>query len=234
MQKYYIWERYTSKMFGKFKIKGNRAHLRSEEELVNVDKAEADDAFKKYKQTILDKYLAEKGFVKYKTNAYVRKNKIDVLEYIDLQKERYGSKTFTVNYAIMPLYVPHDYLALGFGDRLGTLICDKDIWWDYANDSIAQVSFQNVADAVERFVMPWFDKYAIEDILMKKLMEDKKKREQTGMGIPYKNEEWISSLKEDKARANIIGENIDRLKLPKKWNVPNSIPDIHLLDLSLK
>ena len=64
MQKYYIWERYTSKMFGKFKIKGNRAHLRSEEELVNVDKAEADDAFKKYKQTILDKYLAEKGFVK--------------------------------------------------------------------------------------------------------------------------------------------------------------------------
>ena len=59
MQKYYIWERYTSKMFGKFKIKGNRAHLRSEEELVNVDKAEADDAFKKYKQTILDKYLAE-------------------------------------------------------------------------------------------------------------------------------------------------------------------------------
>ena len=82
--------------------------------------------------------------------------------------------------------------------------------------------------------MPWFDKYATEDVLMKKLMEDKKKREQTGMGIPYKNEEWISSLKEDKARANIIGENIDRLKLPKKWNVPNSIPDIHLLDLSLK
>ncbi len=203
-------------MFVKFKFKGNRAHIRTEKELENVNKTEAEEAFKKYKQIILDKYLISKGFIKYKTNGYVRRNEIDVLEYIDLQKERYGSKTFTVNYAIMPLYVPHDYLVLGFGDRLGTLICNKDIWWDYANEAIAQVSFQNVADAIERFVMPWFDKYATEDALMKKLMEDKKKREQTGLGIPYKNEEWISSLKEDKARANIIWENIDRLKLPKK------------------
>lgn len=203
-------------MFRRFNIKGNRAHLRSEEELVNVDKAEADDAFKKYKQTILDKYLAEKGFVKYKANAYVRKNNIDVLEYIGLQKERYGSKTFTVNYAIMPLYVPHDYLALGFGSRLGKLICDKDIWWDYANDSIAQVSFQNVADAIGRFVMPWFDKYATEDVLMKKLIDDKKKREQTGMGIPYKNEEWLNAFEERGDRTEIILENIEKLKLPKK------------------
>lgn len=166
-------------MFGRFKIMGNRAHLRSEEEMVNVDKAEADDAFKKCKQTILDKCLIEKGFVKYKTNAYVRKNKLDVLEYIDLQKERYGSKTFTVNYAIMPLYVPHDYLVTGFGGRLGMLICDKDIWWDYVNEAIAQISFQNVADAIDRFVLPWFNRYANEEVLKKKLLEDKQKKEQT-------------------------------------------------------
>ncbi len=151
-------------MFGKFKIKGNRAHLRSEEELVNVDKAEADDAFKKYKQAVLDKYLAEKGF----------------------------------------------------GSRLGKLICDKDIWWDYANETIAQVSFQNVANAIERFVMPWFDKYATEDVLMKKLMEDKKKSEQTGRGIPYKNAEWLNALEERGDRTEIILENIEKLKLPKK------------------
>ena len=181
-----------------------------------VDKQVADEAFKKYKKDILDSYLMSKGFVKYKSNSYVRKNQIDVLEYLDLQKERYGSKTFTVNYALMPLYVPHDYLVTGFGDRLGRLICDTDIWWDYANDSIAQVSFQNVADAMERFVVPWFDKYASEDALMKKLMEDKKKREQTGLGIPYKNEEWLNALEERGNRTEIILENIEKLKLPKK------------------
>ena len=203
-------------IFCKFKLKGNRTHIRSEKEMLLVDKQVADEAFKKYKKDILDSYLISKGFIKYKSNSYVRKNKIDVLEYVDLQKERYGSKTFTVNYAIMPLYVPHDYLVTGFGSRLGKLICDKDIWWDYANDSIAQVSFQNVADAMERFVVPWFDKYASEDALMKKLMEDKKKREQTGLGIPYKNEEWFNALEERGNRTEIILENIEKLKLPKK------------------
>ena len=203
-------------IFCKFKLKGNRTHIRSEKEMLLVDKQVADEAFKKYKKDILDSYLLSKGFIKYKPNSYVRKNEIDVLEYVDLQKERYGSKTFTVNYAIMPLYVPHDYLVTGFGSRLGKLICDKDIWWDYANDSIAQVSFQNVADAMERFVVPWFDKYASEDALMKKLMEDKKKREQTGLGIPYKNEEWLNALEERGNRTEIILENIEKLKLPKK------------------
>ncbi len=37
---------------------------------------------------------AENDFYRYKTNAYVRLNNIGLLEYIDLQKERYGSKTF--------------------------------------------------------------------------------------------------------------------------------------------
>ena len=203
-------------IFCKFKLKGNRTHIRSEKEMLLVDKQVADEAFKKYKKDILDSYLLSKGFIKYKPNSYVRKNEIDVLEYVDLQKERYGSKTFTVNYAIMPLYVPHDYLVTGFGSRLGKLICDKDIWWDYANDSIAQVSFQNVADAMERFVVPWFDKYASEDALMKKLMEDKKKREQTGLGIPYKNEEWLNALEERGNRTEIILENIEKLKLSKK------------------
>ena len=159
---------------------------------------------------------AEKGFVKYKANAYVRKNKIDVLEYIDLQKERYGSKTFTVNYALMPLYVPHDYLVTGFGDRLGRLICDTDIWWDYANEAISQISFQNVIDAIEQFVLPWFEKYENEETLKKKLLEDKKKSEQTVRGIPYKNAEWLSALEERGDRTEIILENIEKMKLPKK------------------
>lgn len=202
-------------IFRKFKIKGNRPHIRSEKEMLSVDKQVADEAFKKYKKDIVDSYLLSKGFIKYKSNSYVRKNEISVLEYVDLQKERYGSKTFTVNYAIMPLYVPHEYIVTGFGGRIGMLICDKDIWWDYANDSIAQVSFQNVADAIEQFLIPWFNAYANEEELLKKLLEDKEKSEQTGRGIPYKNAEWICAIKEG-AETNVITDNVQKLKLPKK------------------
>lgn len=70
--------------FYKFKLKGNRTHIRSEKEMLLVDKQVADEAFKKYKKDILDSYLISKGFIKYKSNSYVRKNKIDVLEYVDL------------------------------------------------------------------------------------------------------------------------------------------------------
>ncbi len=51
-------------------------------------------------------------FVKYKANSYIRRNNIDVLEYVNLQKEAYGSQTFTVNYALIPLYVPHDFCLM--------------------------------------------------------------------------------------------------------------------------
>lgn len=203
-------------MVEEFNVAGNRPHIRTENEMAIIDKDKADAAFKENKKIILEKYLISNGFVKYKTNSYVRKNKIDVLEYIDLQKERYGSKTFTVNYSIMPLYVPHDYLTIGFGARLGELICGKDIWWDYANDDIAQVSFQNVLDAIDRFLLPWFEKYSDEKILMEKLLEDKKKREQIRVDIPYKNNEWIFALKKCDNRNDIISENINKLKLPKR------------------
>lgn len=203
-------------MFDEFELEGNRPHIRLDEELVGLDKNAADEAFKKNKRMILDAYLIANGFMKYKANAYVRKNRINVLEYIDLQKERYGSKTFTVNYAIMPLYVPHEYLVTGFGGRLGSLICKKDIWWDYANEEVAQLSFQNVADAIERFLMPWFEQYVNEECLLEKLHEDRERRERTGRGNPYKNEEWISAFAKWRAADDIISQNISALKLPKK------------------
>lgn len=69
----------------KFSFVGNRFHIRSDEELSLIDKEEADNAFKKYKKEIIDPLLLDNGFCKWKTNAYVRLNKIGVLEYIDLQ-----------------------------------------------------------------------------------------------------------------------------------------------------
>lgn len=199
-----------------FVLHGNRDCIRSDKELNTVDKTVADAAFQKYSKEILGEFLKQQGFLKWKTNAFVRLNSIDVLEYINLQKERYGSKTFTVNYALMPLYVPNEYMVTGFGDRLGNLIVGKDIWWDYADKRIAEVSFQNVTDAIEQFVLPWFQTYGDKELLKKRLLKDRKK----GDGLPYNNQKWLESIDVCENRSEIILDNIRRLKLPKKLGNP--------------
>lgn len=189
-----------------FKLGGNRLSMRLEEELEEIDKKEAEFAFKKYKKEILDSFLKEKAFLKWRTSSYVRLNAIGNLEYIDLQKEAYGSKTFTVNIAIMPLYFPLDHIVFSFGYRLGELICSQDVWWDFANKEIAKISFENVAQAIEAFALAWFDLYSKEEGYKKKLQENQNK-------APFP--EWLSALEEEK-KGEVIMENINALKLPKR------------------
>lgn len=104
--------------------------IRPWEELNKINTQEADEAFQKCKKELLDVYMKEKGFARYKTTGYVRLNQIGLIEYIKLQKEAYGSKTFTLNISLMPIYVPHDYLTTGFGKRIGRLVANRDFWWD--------------------------------------------------------------------------------------------------------
>ena len=47
-------------MFNQFKICGNRPHIRTDEEMLAVNKAVADEAFKKHKE-VLDEYLISGG-----------------------------------------------------------------------------------------------------------------------------------------------------------------------------
>lgn len=198
-------------MFKKFVLQGNRTHIRTEEELLEIDKAAADAAFKKYNKELIGGYLTKQGFLKWKTNAYVRKSSIDLLQYIDLQKERYGSKTFTVNCAIMPLYVSTEYMITGFGHRLGHFIAGKDIWWDYADDETADLSFQNVQQAVKEFVIPWFQKYDDENVYRKQLKKDSKKS-----FCGYDAGLWLEAIDGRSYQEQVISKNIQRLKLPKK------------------
>ena len=72
----------------KFKLKGNRSFLRTDYEISSIDKSEADRAFKLCKRQYLGPLLKAKGFLQYKTNAYVRRNQVDVLELIELQKRK--------------------------------------------------------------------------------------------------------------------------------------------------
>ena len=193
-----------------FKLVGNRPHIRLDEELALVDKQSADSAFKKYKREIIDPYMKVQGFLKYKSNAYVRKNKIDLLEYIEFQKEHYGSKTCTVNLAVMPLYIPHEYIVFGFSKRLGELICHKDIWWDFADETICENSMDNIKDAIELFAMPWFHKMADEHYIVMQLIKQK-----LSSNVSDYDRQWLAAIGDRGKQTALMQENIDKLKLPK-------------------
>ena len=197
-----------------FILQGNMpGALRSDEEMEVVDKAVADAAFKIQKSK-MDSFLQQKGFVKYKSNAYLRRNSIDVLEHIGLQKDAYGSKTFTVNYCLTPLYVPHSVFSYDLGDRLGKLICNRDVWWDYADEQAAEVSFQNVKDAIDTFLIPWFQDNSTKESLKQELLKKKKKLE--SIGVRFYQQDWIDAIENEKDYSEIISKNFAVLKLPKK------------------
>ena len=166
--------------------------------------------YKLYKKQYLDTLLKSKGFLKYKTNAYVRRNQVDVLEYIDLQKEKSGSRTFTVNYGLTALYIPHGFINWDINERIGILICNKDIWWDFANDDIAKASFENVAKAIEEFVIPWFDARSNDDSIKKMLLD---KREDYGWSS-YK-QAWLEAIDHRCNLSETIEENTKLFRLPK-------------------
>ena len=110
----------------------------------------------------------------------------------------------------MPLYVPAKHMIIGFGDRLGYFIAGKDIWWDYADDETADLSFQNVLQAVDRFVMPWFEKYDDENAYRKQLKKDSKIS-----FCGYDAGLWLEAIDGRSHQKQVIYENIQRLKLPK-------------------
>lgn len=203
-------------MFNRFKLRGNvSGAIRSDNEMASVDKETADNSFKEQKKK-LDLFLQQKGFVKYKTNSYVRRNNVNVLEYINLQKEQYGSKTFTVNYALIPLYVPHSFLSYDLGDRLGNLICDRDVWWDYSTAKNAEISFQNVMDAIDKFLLPWFDERKYNESLKKELLKEEQKRKKYGGRLSDVQQAWLDVIDSEEDYSEIISSNIVTFKLPKK------------------
>lgn len=170
-------------MLTKFKLNGSRSFLRTDYEMSSVDKGEADRVFKSCKKQYLDPLLKAKGFLKYKTNAYVRRNQVDVLELIELQKERNG-----------------------------ILACGKDVWWDYANDSIARNSFENVAKAIEEYVLPWFGACSNDDSIKELLLA--KQEEQEGR-LSVNERAWLESLDNHEDCSKTIERNIELFRLPK-------------------
>ena len=195
-----------------FEVKGSHGSaIRNEKEMAGIDKDVADNAFKTNKK-ILDEHLKTKGFCKHGTSTYVRLNSINVMEIINLQKECYGSKTFTVNISIMPLYLKRDHLVFAFGNRLGVIAADYDVWWDFATDEIAKISFENVIEAVDRFAIPWFESFCDQEYLKGRLSEDKKNGTISRYGL-----EWLDAVDSYDSSEEVIRANIEKLKLPKSF-----------------
>lgn len=193
----------------RFNIAGARPCIRSEEELALLDKKAADAAFRTYKRVIIDPCMTAQGFFRYKSRAYVRRNRIDLLEYLDFQKEQYGSKTFTVNLAVMPLYTPHESIVFGFSARLGMLICGRDIWWDFADDAACKTSMDNVSAAMQRFGFPWFGKMSHERRVVLQLL-----RQKWLSRLSSYDREWLQAIGSRSQRTAVIRKNIEKLKLP--------------------
>ncbi len=204
-----------------FKLEGTHRQgaIRSNEEMASVDKENAEASFKKQKKILTD-FMKEHGFIKYKTNAYIRRNECDVLEYLNLQKEQYGSKTLTVNYALIPLYIPHDFISFDLGGRLGELICGNDVWWDYANDSVAETSFRNIIKAIDEVLLPWFDNHASSEALKLELQKMKSAR----YSISRIQQNWLDLLLQDRPfyDPEIIRRNLEMFGIPniQKRKIP--------------
>lgn len=193
----------------KFKLKGTRKYFRSDLEMQHLDREAADEAYKE-KKKILDDYMISKGFFKHKTNTYIRLNKINVLESINLQKERYGSRTFTVNILLMPMYLPQDLVPFG-GERISYFIGSPDVWWDFGDCKAAETSFRNIVEAVDRFVMPWFEKTSDPECLKSMVQDHKVPGQFTRNDYIKWNEVFDSYMELD----NVVAENVERMKLPK-------------------
>ena len=198
------------KLFGKqdtFRLEGECSH-RTETELAALDRAGADAAFRAGQRGLYEEVLRPAGFLRWKGGAFVRRSPEDWLEVIELQKERHGSKTFTVNCMAVLLFLPGAEPDMTFAERLGVLAVGRDVWWDFA-PAAAEGSFRNVGEALRRFGLPWFER----------LRGDGARKALLREGDRPWAKAWLAALdargRDIPAERETVRENCRRLKLPK-------------------
>ena len=190
-----------------FRLAGECSH-RTEAELAALDRAGADAAFRAGQRRLYEDVLRPAGFLRWKGGAFARRSPEDWLEVIELQKERHGSKTFTVNCMAVLLFLPGAEPDMTFAERLGVLAVGRDVWWDFA-PAAAEGSFRNVGEAIRRFALPWFEGLR-GDGLRRALLPERGR---------LWAERWLAALdargRDIPAERETVRENCRRLKLPK-------------------
>ena len=190
-----------------FRLVGERSR-RTEAERETLDKAGTDAAFRMGQRELYETVLRPEGFLRWRGAAFVRRSPEDWLEVIELQKERYGSKTFTVNCMAVLLFLPGAEPDMTFAERLGVLAVGRDVWWDFA-PAAAEGSFRNVGEAIRRFALPWFEGLRGDGLRRALLPEHGR----------LWAERWLAALdargRDIPAERETVRENCRRLKLPK-------------------
>ncbi|WNF22686.1 DUF4304 domain-containing protein [Mesobacillus jeotgali] len=116
-----------------------------------------DSYFKKSLTKWIVKPLREYDFFRYKTAFVGRVTNDSIFQFINLQKDAYGGKTFTVNVGVRPLFIPHDYLSLQPGQRIGYFKYGADKWWSFKTEDRADHSFIEVNHIINDYVLEWFE-----------------------------------------------------------------------------
>jgi hypothetical protein len=118
---------------------------------------EVDTRYNKQMREYILNPLKDHGFKKYKSVNIARITKDSLFQVINFQKEAYGSKTFTANVTIRPLFIPHKYLTLSPGERLGYFTYGYDKWWSFIDETISNESFNEVKAILFDHVLPMFN-----------------------------------------------------------------------------
>lgn len=56
------------------------------------------------------------------------------------ESSAFSSTSFTIEVFVQPLYIPDDTIVLTFGNRLGNIAKQREIWWEYNESSEEDIS----------------------------------------------------------------------------------------------
>jgi len=130
-----------------------------------IDKA-ADSCFNRAFTKYIVKEFTQYGFKRYKSRNIARIVNGSILQFINFQKEAHGDKSFTVNIAFRPLYIPHDFLILEPGSRIAKFNNQTDKWW-YFTEIYVEDSFKEVSQLLKDKVLYMFNTLSTTDELIK-------------------------------------------------------------------
>lgn len=80
-----------------------------------------------------------------------------ILQFANVQAAAFGPPRFCVNYAVLPLFRPHDFATLSRGDRVRDAR-GEDAWWPHDGAGAAAAAMQAAAAALRWQAVPWFER----------------------------------------------------------------------------
>ena len=78
------------------------------------------------------------------------------------------------------------------------------------------MSFRNVMDAIDIYLLPWFEERENKESLKEELLREETIRKSYGGRLSDIQQAWLDVIDSEEDYSGIISSNIDNFKLPKK------------------